>query len=340
MKRTLAIILALVLCVGVFATVGFAAENDTYELKTELKDGDKVVIYNRSVGLAISTETEKNYYCKGVEVSPADGKLVNPDEALIWTVEVVEGGIKLKNAEGKAVAVDGTYTNLNTNAAKPHDIWAVKLATTANSVYLENTTAKGTSGDAKVIQWSTYNSNKFSVYYYKAADEAVFAMELYVLKTAEPEAPVETPAADKITVHAQVPEGWTNANIWAWVNGGANEFEAWPGAAMELKDGWYEIEISATNDRVIINNGSEQTIDLTVEAGKEVWVSLTTKGDNGQYAADISYTNPNPSAPVEKPDDNKDNSKTGDATALVAISAAMLLAATGVVAVVSNKKHF
>lgn len=41
-----------------------------------------------------------------------------------------------------------------------------------------------------------------------------------------------------------------------------------------------------------------------------------------------------------KPDDPKDPAKTGDATALVAISAAMLLAATGVVAVVSNKKHF
>ncbi len=46
-------------------------------------------------------------------------------------------------------------------------------------------------------------------------------------------------------------------------------------------------------------------------------------------------------APNQKPvEDNKENSKTGDATALVAISAAMLLAATGVVAVVSNKKHF
>ncbi len=341
MKRTLAIILALVLCVGVFATVGFAAENDTYELKTELKDGDKVVIYNRSVGLAISTEIEGTYYCKGVEVSPADGKLVNPDEALVWTVEVVEGGIKLKNAEGKAVAVDGTYTNLNTNAATPHDVWAVKPATTANSVYLENTTAKGNSGDAKVIQWSTYKSNKFSVYYYSEASEAVFAMELYVLKTAEP----ETPVANKITVHAQVPEGWTNANIWAWRNAdGSNAFEGsgWPGNAMELKDGWYEIEIPADIDRVIINNGSEQTVNLTVEAGKEVWVSLTTKGDNGQYSADIAYTNPNPapSTPAEKPEDNKENSKTGDATALVAISAAMLLAATGVVAVVSNKKHF
>ncbi len=45
-------------------------------------------------------------------------------------------------------------------------------------------------------------------------------------------------------------------------------------------------------------------------------------------------------APVETPDTDKDNSKTGDATALVAISAAMLLAATGVVAVVSSKKYF
>lgn len=337
MKRTLAIILALVLCVGVFATVGFAAENDTYELKTELKDGDKVVIYNASVKKAISNEAAGTYYKAGADVTVSDGKIVNPDVAIVWTVETVEGGIKLKNADGETLKCTGGRGNLNTlTDTNIDEVWEIKTATTANSVYIVNTTSKGSSGDSRYIEWYA-TANDFSCYFYYSNSEAVYAMELYVLKTAEP---TPTPA-EKVTVHAKVPAAWEKTNCYVWGDAG-EVLGAWSGTAMTLNNGWYEIEVPNTTVNMIINNGSEQTIDLALEAGKEVWITLGEKNGAGKYEATVSYTNPNPapSNPVEKPDDNKENSKTGDATALVAISAAMLLAATGVVAVVSNKKHF
>ncbi len=105
------------------------------------------------------------------------------------------------------------------------------------------------------------------------------------------EAPVE-----EVTVHANVPASWDKANLWAWVDQGENAFDAWPGQAMTLDGDWYTTTMPANMNRIIINNGSAQTDNLVIEAGKEIWIIVAE--DN---SAEIYYEEPELIAPPAEP---------------------------------------
>ncbi len=97
-------------------------------------------------------------------------------------------------------------------------------------------------------------------------------------------------AVDDITIHAQVPESWNSPCCWAWsAPDGTNAFTAWPGEALTEDGGWYTIAVPGWINSVIINgnDGSVQTSDLSVEAGRDVWVVVT----DAQNAA-VSYEEP------------------------------------------------
>ena len=85
-------------------------------------------------------------------------------------------------------------------------------------------------------------------------------------------------AVDDITVHAQVPADWADPCCWAWAApDGTNAFTAWPGEALTLDGDWYTIQVPGWINSVIINGnaGSVQTTDLSVEAGKDIWIVVT-----------------------------------------------------------------
>lgn len=85
-------------------------------------------------------------------------------------------------------------------------------------------------------------------------------------------------AVDDITVHAQVPADWADPCCWAWsAPDGTNAFTAWPGEALTLDGDWYTIQVPGWINSVIINGnaGSVQTTDLSVEAGKDIWIVVT-----------------------------------------------------------------
>ncbi|MBQ8160550.1 MAG: starch-binding protein [Clostridia bacterium] len=88
------------------------------------------------------------------------------------------------------------------------------------------------------------------------------------------------PKAEDITVYAKVPEGWENPCLWAWSHpDGTNAFASWPGEALtEGEDGWYEIKVGGWINSVIINanDGSVQTSDLRVDAGKDLYVTVVS----------------------------------------------------------------
>ncbi len=94
---------------------------------------------------------------------------------------------------------------------------------------------------------------------------------------------------ETVRVYAQVPADWTNPGFWAW-SGSTNAFDGWPGEKMTQDGDWYYIDIPAWVDGVIVNaDGGLQTADLTIEAGKDVWLVVTDK-DN----VAISYEAPAP----------------------------------------------
>lgn len=88
------------------------------------------------------------------------------------------------------------------------------------------------------------------------------------------------PKAEDITVFAKVPAEWTNPCLWAWEHpSGTNAFTAWPGAALtEGEDGWYSITVPGWINSVIINanEGSIQTADLRVDAGKDLYITVVS----------------------------------------------------------------
>lgn len=97
-------------------------------------------------------------------------------------------------------------------------------------------------------------------------------------------------AVPNITVHAQVPADWSAPSCWAWsAPDGTNAFSAWPGEALTQDGDWYTIEVPGWINSVIINanEGTVQTSDLSVEAGKDVWVVVTDP-----ESATVSYEEP------------------------------------------------
>ena len=162
---------------------------DEYVLTGELKDGDKVIFVNKSVSQAMSATAASNGYNRaGVAVTPVDNKITTEDTTIVWTVEMTEGGFFLKNAEGKKLSIGnkadgGTYNSMGFDQ-EDNPVWKTAAAATEGCIYLQNTTATGSSGDPKSVEWYAQYSN-FSMYYVGSADETLFAMQMYV-KGGEP----------------------------------------------------------------------------------------------------------------------------------------------------------
>ena len=164
-----------------------------YVLSTELKDGDKVVIYNADAGMALSNadsdaESNPERYRLGVATTPVDDAIAEPAEGTVWTVEITDDGVAFKDADGKYLSTN-SYGNLILNGE--FKFWSVNEAATANSVYLLSTEAKGNQGDPRGIE---FYQAKFTTFYASetnlANSQAAFALQLYVLSAEEDELPV------------------------------------------------------------------------------------------------------------------------------------------------------
>lgn len=163
-------------------------------------------------------------------------------------------------------------------------------------------------------------------------------------------------AVEPITVHAQVPADWAQPHCWAWsAPDGTNAFTSWPGEALTEAGDWYVIEVPGWINSVIINanDGTIQTGDLSVDAGKDIWLVITDKdtvsisyeeptgtvtppaddkSDDG--ATNPSQTEPQPTEPV-----NNGENESNNAGLIIGIVAAVIVAAAVVVIVIRKKKH-
>ena len=106
---------------------------------------------------------------------------------------------------------------------------------------------------------------------------------------------------------------WENCNVWAWTEGGDNYTQSgnWPGDALEKgvnpADGkeyyvWTApAHICDQTIGFIINNGTEQTVDLTLVVEDGAIVALTVKGDDGKWLASVNGEETEAPAPKEEP---------------------------------------
>ena len=87
-------------------------------------------------------------------------------------------------------------------------------------------------------------------------------------------------------------DNWSNVNFYYWSNANSS-MVAWPGVAMEsVGDGVYRIEAIANIDKVIFNNGSQQTPDLTFPGVNKIY-------DNGNWSDYSGGGNIVPTQPTE-----------------------------------------
>lgn len=93
-------------------------------------------------------------------------------------------------------------------------------------------------------------------------------------------------AADTIRLYCKTPDSWTNCNIYAWVDGGASNAQ-WPGVAMTKgSDGIWYADVDASYNKVIFNNGSEQTANLDVPTDSKVQYNYAA-GSWSAYGEDV-----------------------------------------------------
>lgn len=88
---------------------------------------------------------------------------------------------------------------------------------------------------------------------------------------------------------------WENCNAYAWTDNG-ELLGGWPGTALTEKEGDYYVwvapaELCGQTIGFIINNGTEQTVDLDLVVADGAIVALTTKGEDGKWLASINGEN-------------------------------------------------
>ena len=161
----------------------------------------------------------------------------------------------------------------------------------------------------------------------------------------------EAPQAEPITVYAQVPDDWAAPCCWAWsAPDGTNAFSAWPGEAMtQGEDGWYALEVPGWVNSIIINanEGSIQTTDLSVEVGKDLWITVAD-AENAAVAYELPSAETEEPAEAEEPTEAQPEPETPEepapveeengSSAVVWVVVAVAVVAVVVIAVVVSKK--
>lgn len=184
------------------------------------------------------------------------------------------------------------------------------------------------------------NANEGSV---QTDDISIDAAEVWVTVDADGKADFSYTDPDKaevanITVHVITPSDWDAPCLWAWsAPDGTNAFASWPGEALEEgENGWLIKEVPGWVNSIIVNGneGGVQTSDISVDAGKDIWL-VVKDADNFE----VSYEEPQvdvaaepaTEAPAETAEAGSNN------TAPIVIGIVVIAAAVVIIIVVAKK---
>ena len=160
----------------------------------------------------------------------------------------------------------------------------------------------------------------------------------------------EVPAyVEKFVVHAKVDDSWEAPCLWAWsAPDGTNAFAAWPGEALEEGEGgWLVKEIPGWVNSIIVNGneGSVQTTDISVETGKDIWLTINGPEDYTVSYEEIALEETNetvatqePAEAVEATIEAAENTEKSTPVVPIVIGVLVVVAAGGAAVAVSKKK--
>ena len=161
------------------------ATGEDYVLTTELKAGDEVIIVCAAKNMALSANYPNgSFYNEGIAVTPVDGKISNPDAAIVWTVGE-DGEFYTFSHDGQKLGMGTEFTSMSLGAV--NDKWQVSAAATAGAFYVANLDRDP--AKAYYMQW--YEAKGYWSGYHTITEE-FFAMNFYV-KGAEGSDTPDTP---------------------------------------------------------------------------------------------------------------------------------------------------
>ena len=161
-----------------------------------LQDGDTVVVFNPNAKKAMSTETTGKYYRAGKDITIDGNTVTGYGDTELWTVGINDDGTyTFTTADGKKLSMNDEKNSLPLGEA--NDTWKIETAATNGCFYLINATRKGSNGDPYYVEWFVNTERgfeEFTTYFYKAASENLYALQLYLVIETETPDPEPTPA--------------------------------------------------------------------------------------------------------------------------------------------------
>ena len=161
-----------------------------------LKDGDTVVVFNPNAKKAMSTEATGTYYRAGKDITIGGNTVTGYGDTELWTIGINDDGTyTFTTADGKKLSMNDEKNSLPLGEA--NDTWKIETAATNGCFYLINATRKGSNGDPYYVEWFVNTSRgfeEFTTYFYKAASENLYALQLYLVIETETPDPTPTPA--------------------------------------------------------------------------------------------------------------------------------------------------
>ncbi len=141
---------------------------------TTLQDGDKVVVFNPSVKKAMSATAVATYYRAGVDVTlDAANKLTGYGNTELWTLGIKDGKYTFTTADNKKLSMGASFASIPLDDVNTQ--WTVTAAATEGCFYIKNAVR----GNA--LKWYSDKGNFSSQKSVSAADEALFAQQLYLV---------------------------------------------------------------------------------------------------------------------------------------------------------------
>ena len=163
---------------------------ENYGLAAELKDGDKVIIYNAGRGKAIKNETDRDWYLLAEPVTPADGTISTADTTIVWTATKNEDGtFTFTNGENAITAWlsvndKGSFVELTNDATHEgaDTKWNVAVCNAENHTYFISSSSISTDkGPGYIECYPKSGVDKITGYATKTPAEGDYSFQFYVL---------------------------------------------------------------------------------------------------------------------------------------------------------------
>ncbi|MDO4815443.1 MAG: S-layer homology domain-containing protein [Bacillota bacterium] len=216
-KRLLSALLVLMMVLSLMPMTALAEETPAEEVNqlvtdiSQLKDGDRIVIYNPGHELALKSEMFGSWCIRGGAVEIDGTHIKTPDDSMVWTVDVDDDGnisfYQDLNGEENAVTVSawlsGTYVEMSME--KQYDnVWMLESCNEENSTfYVYSSTLSTTYGHAYIETYKkSYSGESADVFcgYSTGTSrltEKDYGMQLFLI-VEENENPVVIPPSEEL----------------------------------------------------------------------------------------------------------------------------------------------